>query len=75
MAIQHNKFVAAASAAKLRTRQEEELRSMVAEQERKAGEFEKLFDLVSKRQRKVTLPGQTSASAHEAVTLDATPHT
>jgi hypothetical protein len=47
VALQHNKFVAASSAAKLRTRQEEELRAMVAEQERKATEFEKLFDLVS----------------------------
>jgi hypothetical protein len=45
--VQHNKFMAASSAAKLRTRQEEELRAMVAEQERKATEFEKLFDLVS----------------------------
>jgi hypothetical protein len=47
VAVQHNKFVAASSAAKLRTRQEEELRAMVAEQERRATEFEKLFDLVS----------------------------
>jgi hypothetical protein len=45
--VQHNKYVAAASAAKLRTRQDEELRAMVAEQERRATEFEKLFDLVS----------------------------
>lgn len=44
--MQHNKFVAASSAAKLRTREEEELKAMVAEQERRATEFEKLFDLV-----------------------------
>lgn len=46
MAVQQSKFVAASSAAKLQTRQEEELRAMVAEQERRASEFEKLFDLV-----------------------------
>lgn len=44
--MQHNKHLAASSAAKLRARQEEELRAMVAEQERKANEFERLFDLV-----------------------------
>lgn len=46
VAVQHNKLAAAASAAKLRSRQEEELKSMVVEQERRAAEFEKLFDLV-----------------------------
>jgi len=46
VAMQHNKFVAASSAAKLRTREEEELKAMVAEQERRATEFEKLFHLV-----------------------------
>lgn len=46
VAVQQSKFVAASSAGKLRTRQEEELRAMVAEQERCASEFEKLCDLV-----------------------------
>lgn len=46
VAVQQSKFVATSSAAKLRTQQEEELRAMVAEQERRASEFEKLFDLV-----------------------------
>jgi hypothetical protein len=47
--VQQSKFVAASSAAKLRARQEDELKSMVAEQERRATEFEKLFDLVGGR--------------------------
>lgn len=46
VAVQQSKFVAASSAAKLRTRQEEELNALVADQERKAAEFDKLFDLV-----------------------------
>lgn len=47
VALQHNKLLAAMSSAKLRARQEDELKSLMTEQERRAREFEKVFDVVS----------------------------
>jgi hypothetical protein len=65
VAVQQSKFVAASSAAKLRTRQEEELKAMVAEQERQISESEKLHALVSIRWKRMqgtyNSPGEGAA--------------
>jgi hypothetical protein len=49
VAVQASKVVAAQAMARLRGGREADMQSMVAEQERRAADFEQLFDLVGAR--------------------------